>query len=675
MMTGYEDALAATLAASAPLQPAEMAPLWELSGRVTALDLAALDDSPTADVSLKDGYAVQSADVTEATPDHPVFLRLTGQVAAGGVFTGQVVRGTAVRILSGAPLPAGATAVLAEEFTVCDGECIAALADAAPARNVMRRGSELVKGQCIIPAGTVLRPAQVGLLAAAGYREVPVVRRPRVGIVATGDEVVGSGLLAAHENLQLEAGQVFASNLTTVTAWCRHYGMATAGAVVGDDPAVLRAALLDALTQNDAVVTSGGAWSGERDLVVGTLEELGWRKVYHRIRLGPGKGAGFGLWQGKPVFVLPGGPASNQVAFLQLALPALHRLMGYPHPGLPTRPARLTTAISGQRDWTQFIEGRFEWDGAELRFVPGKGRSRLRSMADSEGYVKIPEGVEVLEAEALVPVQVLPDVPALMAASPAIRPSSARWVPPEDAGAVPRPSPAATERDAAPQYPQLKDSSRSLEVDGRGDPLIVSIVARSGMGKTTFLEKLLPKLKVLGLRVGILKHHAHATPFDVPGKDTFRMSAAGADVVIGVCAVQTAVFIPGDASADLEGVIRRHFGGMDLVITEGFKRGAYPKIEVYRAAGAAAGAAEDRRYTGLLCRPDELLMIVTDTAFQLPPTVPQFGLEDAQEVAQFLAGLATARHEASAPALGTAAEQARTVTTTSDAHNTVAAAT
>ena len=161
------------------------------------------------------------------------------------------------------------------------------------------------------------------------------------------------------------------------------------------------------------MLTSGGAWTSERDLVAGILDELGWRKIYHRVRLGPGKGAGFGLWQGKPVFILPGGPASNQMAFLQLALPGLHRLMGHPHPGLPVRPARLTAAVSGQRGWAEFVEGRFEWDGATLCISPGKGRSRLRSMAGCEGYVKIPEETETLAAGTVVPVQVLPDVPAL----------------------------------------------------------------------------------------------------------------------------------------------------------------------------------------------------------------------------------------------------------------------
>lgn len=440
----FEDALAATLHALVPL-PAEPASLQELVGRVLAEDVIAPVDAPTADVSLKDGYAVRSADVAEASPENPAHLSLVGHVPAGGAYDGELAAGTTVRILSGAPLPAGADAVLAEEFTECEGERVTALADAGPGRNVLFRGTDFEQGRCLVPVGTVLRPAQVGLLAAAGYAVAPAVRRPRVGLVAIGDELVapgssgggeaapggsddgpfapgrsGGGLVAPPEVL-LGHGEVFSSNLATMAAWCGHYGVTATETMVGDDSADLRRTLLAALERSDVVITSGGAWNSERDLVVGILDELGWRKIYHRVRLGPGKGAGFGTWQGRAVFVLPGGPASCQMAFLQLALPALHRLMGYARPGLPTRPARLAASVKGQRTWTEFVEGRFEWNGAELRVRPAKGRSRLRSMADCEAYIKIPEGTEALEAGTLTVVQVLPDVPSLRECEPGER--------------------------------------------------------------------------------------------------------------------------------------------------------------------------------------------------------------------------------------------------------------
>jgi molybdopterin-guanine dinucleotide biosynthesis protein MobB len=156
-------------------------------------------------------------------------------------------------------------------------------------------------------------------------------------------------------------------------------------------------------------------------------------------------------------------------------------------------------------------------------------------------------------------------------------------------------------------------------------PPVISFIAKSGTGKTTFLEKLLPELKARWLRVGVLKHHAHTTPFDVPGKDSYRLAQAGADVVVGASAIQVAVFYQEDGAADLEAVIARHFGGLDLVLAEGFKQGNYPKIEVHRAASG---------HTKLLGEPGELVALVTDEPW--PTDVPQFDLEDASGVADFL---------------------------------------
>ncbi len=155
-------------------------------------------------------------------------------------------------------------------------------------------------------------------------------------------------------------------------------------------------------------------------------------------------------------------------------------------------------------------------------------------------------------------------------------------------------------------------------------PPVVSIVAKSGSGKTTFIEKLLPALKARGLSVGVIKHHGHPTLFDLPGKDTYRHFQAGADVVVGASSAQVAVFRRQDGAAKLDAIIAEHFAGLDLVLTEGFKRGPYPKIEVHRTA----------RSSEILCDPQELLAIVTDEP--LAVNAPQFGLEDAGGVADLL---------------------------------------
>lgn len=160
---------------------------------------------------------------------------------------------------------------------------------------------------------------------------------------------------------------------------------------------------------------------------------------------------------------------------------------------------------------------------------------------------------------------------------------------------------------------------------GMAAPPVISFVAKSGVGKTTLLEGLIPRLQARGLRVGVLKHHSHLSSFDVPGKDTFRMAAAGADVVVGASPVQVAVFRPEAGSQDLDRVIEANFGDVDVVLIEGYKRGPYPKIEVHRAA----------RSEELLCSREELLALVTDTSWDLP--VPQFSLNDVEGVAAFVA--------------------------------------
>jgi molybdopterin molybdotransferase len=395
----YDEALAQTLEKVSPLD-AEEVDLAQSSGRVVARDLGALVDSPSVDASLKDGYAIRSDDIAEASPKSPVRLQLQGLAAAGEAWGGTVEPGMAVRILTGAPIPQGAQAVISEEFTRHEGQTVTVANNAEPGRNILLKGSDVAIGQKIVMAGELLRPTQVGLLAAAGYARVPVIRRPRVAILATGDEVVAPGNPLAE-------GKLYASNLVTLAAWCTQYGMEVTTAVVQDCEDQIRAELLACLENHDAILTSGGAWTGDRDLVVRILDELGWQKAYHRVRIGPGKAVGFGLWQGKLVFCLPGGPPSNHMAFLQLALPGLHRLEGRARPGLPVAAARLGEPIRGQMDWTQFVHGRLEMNGAGPVFYPMRMKSRLQEMAQMEALVRVPEGTEWLPAGIMIPVQVL----------------------------------------------------------------------------------------------------------------------------------------------------------------------------------------------------------------------------------------------------------------------------
>jgi len=338
---GIEQALQRTLSSLGPVG-VETVSLAEAVDRVAARMLSSMVDSPSVDASLKDGYALVSKDVEQASRERPVRLRVIGLTAAGQEDSSpRVTPGTASRILTGAKVPPHADAVLSEEFATRSRDHIEAFNDAGPGRNVLEKGADVRAGQQVVGRGEVLSPGLVGLLAAAGYSELPVYRNPSVTVIATGDEIVVPGRT-------LPEGKLYASNLATLDAWCKRYRFGSRFEVVGDDPGQLGWALERAVAEADAVLTSGGAWTGDRDMVMRVLERLGWRRVFHRVRIGPGKAVGFGMLKGKPVFTLPGGPPSNLTAFLQVALPGLLKQSGRSRTSLPTLAVRMAEDVHGR---------------------------------------------------------------------------------------------------------------------------------------------------------------------------------------------------------------------------------------------------------------------------------------------------------------------------------------
>jgi molybdopterin molybdotransferase len=242
----------------------------------------------------------------------------------------------------------------------------------------------------------------MGLAAAAGINRVNVYRRPRVAVIGVGDEVVAPGE-------DLSPGQLYASNLITMGAWLSSFGIAYDTSVVRDNKEAIKQELFNNLHSVDAILTSGGAWGSERDLVIGTLCELGWQEIFHHVRMGPGKGIAFGLWQEKPVFCLPGGPASNEMAFIQLALPGILRMGGDERHPLPTVYAVLAEGLQARHQaWTEFRDATLSRD-SKGNYLVGlyKNRSRLQAIASANGLVCIPEGAESLRAGDIVPVQML----------------------------------------------------------------------------------------------------------------------------------------------------------------------------------------------------------------------------------------------------------------------------
>lgn len=396
---GYDQALKITLETISPLGSGGEVILAEAVNRVLFKDLYSRVNSPSIDASMKDGYAVISEEIRYAAPQFPVHLKLTGTAAAGATVNIRVDPGCAVRILTGAGIPEGATAVLAEEFAIRENDGIRVVNDAEPGRNILLTGTDVKAGEQVAEKGSSLTPGLIGTIAAAGFGRVPVFRRPKVAILATGDELVIPGD-------PLPDGKLYASNLEMLKAWCLRFGMPTSFYLLNDTFEIITRTIETAVETHDAVITSGGAWTGERDFVGKTLHGLGWKKIFHAIRMGPGKAVGFGMLNKKPVFMLPGGPPSNLTAFLQIALPGLLRLAGHSDPGLPRIKVKLQESLNGGHvDWTEFIYGHLSPGEDHTLFSPLKLTRRLHSMASAQGAVAMPEGVTSLPEGSMITAQ------------------------------------------------------------------------------------------------------------------------------------------------------------------------------------------------------------------------------------------------------------------------------
>jgi len=399
-LMGYEEALQVVLDTILPID-SEWVDLAHCTDRILAEDLYAGVDSPSIDASMKDGYAIRSSEIDHATTQNVVRLNIVGMAAAGLPNDKVVTSGTAIRIQTGARIPKGANAVLAEEFSIRESDIVKVFNNAEPGQNILIKGVDVKAGELIAIKGNRVSPGMIGILAAAGHSSLPIYCRPKLAIVATGDELVIPGK-------PLSEGGLYASNLFILNAWCLRYGMTSTLSIVGDKPNFITKKLEEAIANHDAVITSGGAWTGDRDFVANTLNSLGWKKLFHRIRIGPGKAVGFGLLKNKPVFLLPGGPPSNLMAFLQIALPGLLRLSGHNRPALPRVMMKLSDGLTSRHiDWTHFVYGSFRVGNEYTFFEPLKLASRLKSVAVAEGVIAIPEGVKSLPAGAIIPVQLL----------------------------------------------------------------------------------------------------------------------------------------------------------------------------------------------------------------------------------------------------------------------------
>ncbi|MEU5209526.1 gephyrin-like molybdotransferase Glp [Streptomyces sp. NPDC020742] len=388
-----------------PLEPIEL-PVLDALGCALVEDLAVPVALPPFDNSSMDGYAVRAADVAEATEAAPATLTVIGDIAAGSGELPEIGPGQAARIMTGAPLPPGAQAVVPVEWT--DGGSglgpaaamrahSAAPQDAAgqvrihrPAAagaHVRTRGSDVTEGEPALAAGTLLGPTQIGLLAALGLGTVRVRPRPRVVVMSTGSELVQPGEA-------LGPGQIHDSNSFQLAAAARAAGaVAYRVGAVADDAETLRATLEDQFARADILVTSGGVSVGAYDVVKETLAAEG-QVEFRTLAMQPGKPQGFGLIGPDriPLLALPGNPVSSYVSFELFVRPAIRALMGLPDVHRPLVRARCAGAVSSSpQGKRQFLRGSYDATTGTVTPVGGAGSHLIKAMAHANALIVVPE--------------------------------------------------------------------------------------------------------------------------------------------------------------------------------------------------------------------------------------------------------------------------------------------
>jgi molybdopterin molybdotransferase len=386
----YEEAWQRIAQALAPLAAVRQ-PLTKAYGLVLAEDVVAQENMPPFAASSMDGYAIYATDLS---PERLV----TGEQDAGAKLDLVVGAGTAVRIMTGAWLPDGADAVIPFEQTTETAGCVRLLATVKPGANVRPVGQDIATGEMALIKGSLFGPAEVGLLATLGYSEVLVHPRPRVCIIATGDELVPVGVVP-------QPGQIRDSNTPALLAAARAAGMDAFSlpSPVGDDPLKLEQALRDGLAASDMVITSGGVSMGTRDLIKPLLARLG-EVLVGRVAIKPGKPLTFAMVQGKPVFGLPGFPVSSLVCFEQFARPALRVMGGFRPLWRPQVQARLAETLGHEADRTEFQRAIVEptAEGYIAHSTGAQGSGRLKSLVGAHALLVLPAGSGDFPAGSLV---------------------------------------------------------------------------------------------------------------------------------------------------------------------------------------------------------------------------------------------------------------------------------
>ena len=356
-------------------------------GLVLADDVVAPLSLPGFDNSAMDGYAVVAEDISGATADQPVFLPVTEDIPAGRTDSLTLTPGTAHRIMTGAPLPTGATAVVPVESTNAATDTVEIRASAKQGQHIRRAGEDVTAGTTVLRAGQVVTPAALGLAAALGLGELSVIPRQRVLVMSTGSELVAPGT-------PLQPGQIYESNAVMLAAALRDAGVEVVAAPTAtDDVAVFRDALDRHRSDADLIITTGGVSAGAYEVV---KDALGGEVEFVKVAMQPGMPQGSGVVDGTPIITLPGNPVSALVSFEVFLRAPLRAAMGLPSPDRPRRTAVLTEDLTSPRGKRQFRRGVLDPEAGTVTSYGPPASHHLRWLASANCLLEIAEDVTEL---------------------------------------------------------------------------------------------------------------------------------------------------------------------------------------------------------------------------------------------------------------------------------------
>lgn len=368
--------------------------LSQCGGRILAQDLVAQENVPAFDRSPYDGYALRAADTTAASKDEPVTLRILEEIPAGAVPTKSVTAGTAAKVLTGAPIPVGADAVIMYEQTSFAGEAVTLYAPVKSGANIVLAGEDIKKGQVLAEDGTVIDTGLSGTLASLGMAEVLVYKKPLIGIISTGNEVTEVGQ-------PLPAGGIYNSNRYAISAALSGVGCDTKYFGTARDDVGDISRLIDlALSQCAAVVLTGGVSVGDYDLTPAAMERSGVDILVKGVKIKPGMACAYGVKDDKLVLGFSGNPASSVTNLCAMALPAFKKLCGIKHPEHKLFDVILAGDFNKKSKATRFLRGRLDLtDGRVKIHIPSEqGNVIISSMIGCNAFAIVPAGSDRLQA-------------------------------------------------------------------------------------------------------------------------------------------------------------------------------------------------------------------------------------------------------------------------------------